>query len=126
MKTIALGVVYSRIHTLLPVLLIIIFGSAGTWAATAATEKDQKNGMIETKDSMQTKIEAINARQGIDEATKSKILKVYQSAQDNLGNIEAFKVQATDFKKAIQQAPEKTKKLQKEIDQNQLKLTKQK
>ncbi|MGZ8185515.1 MAG: mechanosensitive ion channel domain-containing protein [Methylobacter sp.] len=126
MKTIALGVVYSRIHTLLPVLLIIIFGSAGTWAATAATEKDQKNGMIETKDSMQTKIEAINARQGIDEATKSKILKLYQSVQDNLGNMEAFKVQATDFKKAIQQAPEKTKKLQKEIDQNQLKLTKQK
>jgi potassium efflux system protein len=126
MKTIAIGVVYSRIHTLLPVLLIIIFGSAGTWAATAATEKEQKNGMVETKDSAQAKIDAINAREGIDEAAKSRIIKLYQSAQDNLGSLEAFKAQTTDFKKAIQQAPEKTKNLHKEIDQSQLKLTKQK
>jgi potassium efflux system protein len=126
MKTIDLRVVYLRIHTLLLVLLIIIFGSAGTWAATPALEKEQKNGTVETKDTLQAKIEAINARQGIDEATKSKILKLYQSAQDNLDAMEAFKVQATDFRKAMQQAPEKTRKLQKEIDQNRLKLAKQK
>ncbi|MDD5580184.1 MAG: mechanosensitive ion channel [Methylobacter sp.] len=126
MKTIDLSVVNSRIHTLLPVLLIVIFGSAGSWAATAAPKNEPKNGSVETKDTVQAKIEAINARQRIDEATKTKILKLYQSAQDNLDNMEVLKIQATDFKKAIQLAPEKTKKLQKEIDQNQLKLKKQK
>ncbi|WP_174624292.1 mechanosensitive ion channel domain-containing protein [Candidatus Methylobacter favarea] len=125
MKTLAPGIVFSRTHTLLTVLLIIVLGSAGSWTATAASEKEQNPGTIETRDTVQASIEAINARQGIDEATKSKILKLYQSALDNLGKMEAFKAQAIDFKKAIQQAPEKTRKLQKEIEQSQLKLTKQ-
>ena len=88
---------------------------------------EQKSIALEmTKDSLQAKIEAINIRQGLAEAQKSKVLSIYQSAQDNLNNSENFKARIVDFTQAVKQAPEKTKNLQKEIEQTLLKVSKQK
>ena len=53
-------------------------------------------------------------------------MSIYQSAQDNLGNSENFKTRIGDFNQALKQAPETTKKLQKEIEQTLLKVSKQK
>ena len=106
------------------IFLVISFANTGLMAATQ--DSGQKSGSLAiSKAALQDKIEAINARQGIDEAFKSKILKFYQSAQDNLSNSDGYKTQETDFKKAVKQAPEKIKKLQKDIEQLQSRLTNQ-
>src|SRR5664280_2385042 len=127
MKIINLPVVNSNSHYLLLLLLLIFFGSTETWAKPAAPDTGQKNTTLEiTKDTLQTKIEAINTRQGLDEALKSKVLSIYQAAQDNLSNSESFKARIIDFTQAVKKAPEETKKLQKEIEQTLLKVSKQK
>lgn len=127
MKKIDFPVANFKIYPLLFLMLIIFIGTAETWAITAQQNTGQKSTALEiNNDSLQAKIEAIKTRQGLDEAQKSKVLSIYQSAQDNLGNIESFKVRTTDFNQAVKQAPEKTKKLQKEIEQTLAKVSKQK
>ena len=127
MKPFDFPVAYFKIYPLLFLLLTLFLGSTEAWAKSAVPDTEQKNTTLEiTKDTLQTKIEAINARQGLDETQKSKVLSIYQSAQDNLGNSENFKARTGDFNQAIKQAPEKTKKLQKEIEQMLLKVSKQK
>ena len=112
---------------MLLLLLILFLGPAEAWAEPVVSNTGQKSIALEmTKDSLQTKIEAINTRQGLAEAQKSKVLSIYQSAQDNLSNSDSFKAQIVSFNQAIKQAPEKTKKLQKEIEQTLLKVSKQK
>lgn len=69
-----------------------------------------------TKDSLQAKIDALTARKGLDEVLKSKLIAIYQSAQDELTNIKSFNEREIAFKNAIHQVPELTKKLQKDID----------
>ena len=114
-------------YSLLFILLFITLCSTGTSAKSTTPNAGQNNSTIEiNKDALKAKIEATNTREGIDEATKSKLLIIYQAAEDNLSNVEKFKAQAADFKAAIKQAPEQTKKLQKEIEPTQLKVTKQK
>jgi potassium efflux system protein len=88
MKKIDFPVAYFKIYPLLFLLLILFIGSAETWAITTPPNAGQKGTALEiNKDSLQAKIEAIKTRQGLDEAQKSKVLSIYQSAQDNLGNI---------------------------------------
>ncbi|MDD5274770.1 MAG: mechanosensitive ion channel [Methylovulum sp.] len=108
---------------------LLCFFSAGVAFAAAAktTPVQQQSASLDiTKATLAAKIEAINARQGLDDATKSKVLKLYQSAEDNLGNIELFTARTSQFKQAIKQAPYDTKRLQKEIADTQTKQTKQK
>jgi potassium efflux system protein len=124
MKIIDTPAFYSKISFLL--LLVLCLGPVGAWAKTSQ-DRVQKNTALDiTKESLQAKIEAINTRQGLDAALKSKVLSVYQSALDNLSNSENFKARNGDFNQAVKQAPEKTKKLQKEIEQTLLKLSRQK
>jgi potassium efflux system protein len=129
MKIIKLPVIQTKLHPHLFLSLAIMFilGSTGAWAKSTVSDPGQKSAMFEINiDTLKTKIEAINAREGIDEATKSRLLAIYQAAEDNLGNIEKFKIQASDFMSAIKQAPEQTKKLQKEVELALLKITRQK
>ncbi len=127
MKIINFPIAQAKIHPLLFLLLVIALSSTGAWAKSPTPDAGQKSATFDiNKDTLKAKIDAINAREGIDEATKSKLLSIYQAAEDNLGNIEKYKAQTADFKTAIKQAPEQTKKLQKEIEQSQLKLSKQK
>ncbi|TAN69477.1 MAG: mechanosensitive ion channel [Methylobacter sp.] len=126
MKIINFPIVQSSIY---PLLLLFMFTlcSTGVWAKSTVSGGGQKSTTLEiNKDTLKVKIDTINSREGIDEATKSKLLSIYQAAEDNLGNIEKFKAQTADFKAALKQAPEQTKKLQKELEQAMLKLSKQK
>ncbi len=108
---------------LLACLLSFLLGSSSAWAKDVIS----KTATVElNKEGLQAKIEAINSRQGLDEALKSKILSVYQAAQDNLNNSENYKARAIDFNVAIKEAPEQTKKQQKDIEQITVKIAKQK
>ncbi len=115
------------LYPLLFLLLTFTLGSTAVWAKNAPPDAGQESAIFEiNKDTLKAKIEAINTRGGLDEATKSKLLSLYQATEDNLANIEKFKAQATEFKAALKQAPEQTKKLQKELEQVQSKVAKQK
>ena len=79
-----------------------------------------------TVDLIQSKIKTLNAREGTDEKVKNTVLKLYQAALDNLSSNSQLSSQIAQFNNAIHEAPEKTKVLQKEIEQTLSKLTKQK
>ncbi len=96
------------------------------WAEITAPHSAQQSAAIAIdKDAVKARIDALNVREGIDEGIKSKVLKLYRSVEDNLANIEGFKTQVAEFKASLQQAPDTTKKLQKEIEQAQRRLSKQ-
>jgi potassium efflux system protein len=127
MKSIDLPVVYFKAIPLLLLLLITFLGSTETLAKSAAPDAGQKSAAQGiSKDSLQAKIEAINSRQGLDATPKAKLLSVYQSAQDNLSNSANYNARADDYTQAVKQAPGQTKKLQKDIEQTLLKVSKQK
>ncbi len=115
-----------KINVLFFFLGVISCGLAATANAQTTSVRQQSASLEITKESLAAKIEAINARQGLDDAAKSKVLKLYQSAQDNLNNIELSNARISQFKQAIKQAPYETKKLQKEVADTQTKLVKQK
>jgi|WetSurSiteA1Bulk_404760.scaffolds.fasta_scaffold00180_4 potassium-dependent mechanosensitive channel len=105
---------------LLLLLLTVHFGIASSFAETTDSSADlsQASPTQEiTKENLQAKIDALAERKGLDEALKSKVLAHYQAAQDELINIAAFNEQEETFKEALKQAPERSKKLQKDIDQ---------
>lgn len=112
---------------LLLILLITLCSATDTWAKTSPSKiASGLNTLDVSKESLKAKIAAINSRQGLDEASKTKVLSIYQSAEDNLNNADRFSAQAISFKSAINNAPEETKKLQKEIEQALSKAGKQK
>jgi potassium-dependent mechanosensitive channel len=78
-----------------------------------------------TQAQLKAKIEELNAKPGVGETVKLQLLPLYQSAQENLTSIESFAAKTAEFIAAIKQAPEKTKKLQREIGQGQQKLAKE-
>lgn len=113
--------------TLFMVLLIILFSIDNIWAKDSPSKITSGLSSLDiSKESIKAKIAAINARQGIDEAAKTKVLSIYQSAEDYLNNVDRFNAQAISFKSAINNAPDETKKLQKEIEQALSKAGKQK
>ncbi|MDD5215257.1 MAG: mechanosensitive ion channel [Methylococcales bacterium] len=79
-----------------------------------------------TSEFIQSKTDALNARQGLEEATKNAVLKQYQAAQDNLTSKTQAITQIAAFTAALHQAPIQTKKLEKEIEQTLAKQSKQK
>ncbi len=79
-----------------------------------------------TPEFIQSKIDALNTRQGLDETAKTAILKQYQAAQDNLTTNSQALAQINAFNAALHQAPIKTKAQQKDIEQITAKLGKQK
>ncbi|WP_326498411.1 mechanosensitive ion channel domain-containing protein [Methylobacter sp. YRD-M1] len=121
------AVVSSMAHNLLYLLLILCLGSSPAWAGKTASNTGQKNSNSSvTLDALQAKIDSLNARQDLDAALKTRVLKLYQSAQDNLANTEGFNSQTAGYKEAVSKAPDQTKKLQRDIDQLQQRLSRQK
>lgn len=78
-----------------------------------------------TPEFIQSKIDALNARQGLEESVKNTILKHYQGTLDNVtANLQAQN-QIQNFIATLHQAPIQTKVLQKEIEQTLSKVSKQ-
>jgi potassium efflux system protein len=78
-----------------------------------------------TPEFIQSKIDALNARQGLEESVKSNVLKQYQAAIDNLTSNAQSLDQIADFNDALHQAPTQTKTLQQDIEQLISKVSKQ-
>ncbi len=109
------------------IILLAVFSPAVALAKTSTTKVVADLSTLDvSKDALKSKIAAINARQGLDDATKSKMLSIYQSAEDNLNNAERFNALTQAFKAAPNKAPDETKRLQKEIEQALSKVGKQK
>jgi potassium efflux system protein len=109
------------------ILILLLCSETPCWAKSKlSTIASELNEFDVSKESLKLKIAALNTRQGIDETAKSKVLSIYQAAEDNLNNIERFNAQAISFKSAISKAPVETKKLQKDIEQALSKVGKQK
>jgi potassium-dependent mechanosensitive channel len=107
-------------------LCLLMLFAAGLGAAQA--EKIPANSAKAseiTQNQLKAKIEALNLTKGVDEAMKTRLLTLYQSAQENLAYIASVTAKTTEFEEAAKQAPEKSKKLLREIEQGQQKLAKQ-
>ncbi|MFA5983338.1 MAG: mechanosensitive ion channel domain-containing protein [Methylococcaceae bacterium] len=117
----------SYLNILLRIVVIIALLPNLVNAETiSATEKKSSSSSGISHESLKIKIETLNARQDLDAAAKTKILNLYQAIDDNLTSLDNFKNQSIEFKASTQHAPERTKKLQKEIEQYQEKLVSKK
>ncbi len=128
MKHIEKNWTHSFTSILLLTIAILAISVMGNVAQVhAEPTKPAKTAALDiAKDSLMAKIEAINARKDFDEKTKASVLKFYHSALDNLANLDTYKAKSADYKQAVKQAPDAIKHLQKDLEQLQQKLAKQK
>ena len=98
---------------ILALILYTCLISVNIHAKPHADFKAQTTIIDISKEAVQTKIDTVNNRKGIDDTLKSRILSIYQSAQDNLTNIENYKIRSHDFNVAIKQSPNLLKNYQK-------------
>lgn len=118
---------FMKINVVLTTILLICLGSGQLWAeptAPAAKSKGLSAGI--SKKEVQDKIEALNRRQGVDEALKTKVLAIYQEAEDDIDHSRKFAEQEGNYKAALKTAPIQTRKLQNEIESYPQKAGKQK
>ena len=66
--------------------LIFVFNSLPAYCANASAITSSIDSTAITPEFLQKKIDSLNARQGLDDTTKNAVLKLYQSAQDNLNS----------------------------------------
>lgn len=100
-------------------LVFLFFISICSFAAVTPQIETITTGFI------QSKIDALNARQGLNETDKKNVLKQYQATLDNLASNAQSQTQIANFTAALHQAPVQTKTLQKEIEQFVNKISKQ-
>ena len=91
-------------------------------APKAVTDSHSNNHLNSVQ--IKAKIEELNSKQGVAEDTKAQLLPLYQSALDNLSDIEANSAKMLDYESALKDAPEKARKIQRELEQIQQKLGK--
>ena len=121
------SMIYSRLSSLILLLLIVFCNPLDVSAKTVVATSIQNSALTEiTVKTLEAKIESINSRKGLDDPFKSKILSIYQSAQDNLSSNESYKAKTELFNQAIKTAPETIKQRLKDIDQLLTKIGKQK
>ena len=116
-----------KMSRLLLLLVMLATGHNVAWAEKPAVSgvSDIAHPVI-SKSQIKVKIDELNAKQGLDEAIKAQLLPLYESSQDYLAKTETYIAKTAEFESAVKAAPEKTKKLQREIEQGQQKLAKQK
>ena len=91
-----------------------------------ATASFNNNHFEITQNQVKLKLEELKAKQGLDEAIKSQLSTLYNAALENLNNVEAYTTKTAEFEAAIKSAPEQTNKLQRDIEQAEQRLGKQK
>ena len=121
----------TNVSSLKPSLFLLIaflslISALSVQASSSSGHKLRETSMVISKESLQSKIDALNDRKGLDEALKTKLLSLYQASQDNLSTVDNAKARIITFNQAIKQAPSDMIALQKEIDQTQARVSKQK
>ncbi|MGJ0486920.1 MAG: mechanosensitive ion channel domain-containing protein [Methylomicrobium sp.] len=116
-----------KINGVLVILLFLSLGFGQLWADTAVPVAKSNDVASEFgKKDLQSRIDALNKRQGVDGALKTKVLAIYQEAGDNLENNEKFADQEAVYRESLKTAPVQTRRLQKDIESYQQKAGKQK
>ena len=94
---------------------------AGAQPETANENKTPGSTTESIHVQLKAKIAALAVRKEVDEATKTQLSSLYQSAQDNLTSVDLWVAKTAQFEASVKNAPEKTKKLQQEAEQLQQK-----
>lgn len=91
-------------YTIYIVLLLIVLLPAGSVQAKviAGTAID----IDVTRDGLQTKMEQLEAKQGIDKESKTREMSWYQLADENLADMQWFEFHSSMYQKVLQTAPE--------------------
>lgn len=109
-----------KIHQILPFVLLLLMSSAAIRAEQSAPADSAKPASAEVGDKdVRAKIEALNKRQGLDEALKTKVLAIYQEAEENLTQGDKHAAQAAAFGAALKTAPQQTRRLREEVAASQ-------
>lgn len=111
---------YIRLFTRSLLLLLLAMLTPSVWADND-TNKSTDNYAAISKESLTAKIDAINKRQGFDEAIKTKIINFYHIAEDNIDALEDYKTRTAHYQDTQKNAPETIKKNQKDLEQLQAK-----
>lgn len=84
----------------------------------AALPTPEPNNSL-SKPMVENKIKALNEKQGLDEASKTKIVATYQAIQEQLDSQQQYRDKAAYYQESLQSAPMKLKSLQAEISRLQ-------
>ena len=96
---------------------------AGSWGTTVAALAAENTPTVlwarrrELAEQIDSAIAAVEAREGLDEETRSKVIDQLRDAQAQLQNAKSARDSAAAFKAAIQTAPTETQKLRAQLDQ---------
>jgi potassium efflux system protein len=116
-----------KIKVVLIILLFFSLGFGRIWAETDVPAAKPLDAAAEIgRKELQNRIDALNKRQGVDDALKTKVLAIYQEAGDNLDSKEKFADREVGYRGALKTAPAETRRLQKDIDSFQQKAARQK
>ncbi len=116
----------SKLNFLIILFLSIFFSPLNVQAKSHSNVKVHTLITGINKETLQSKIDTVTNRKGLDEELKSKLLSIYQSSQDNLSNIENYKNRSLEFNQSIKQSGELLKNYQKEINNTVINLSKEK
>ena len=106
MKKLNHSITHTELSHVVVLLVMLFCVSDKVPAKTAVSTNIQNSDLIEiTSKTLDAKIESINSRKGLDDPFKSKVLSIYQSAQDNLSSNESYKTKNELFNQAIKTAP---------------------
>jgi potassium efflux system protein len=97
-----------------PLLMLLALMTAFNVAALPQTA-DGETAAI-TEETVRTKIDAINANQQLDAATKTKLLEIYQTALSNLQALEERRAQIKEYEQAVKLAPAQIKSVKKNLE----------
>ncbi|MDZ4150486.1 MAG: hypothetical protein U1E01_05285, partial [Methylicorpusculum sp.] len=102
-------------------MLLLITTLIALDASAIGTVLLDDNSVLDEQ-TLETKIEALNANQDLDESTKARVLKHYRSVKDNRLNNRRFNELSDVYQKDMKEAPQKIKAFSEEITRLQSKL----
>lgn len=76
-----------------------------------------------TEAMVQSKIDALNAKQQLDAEVKTKLLEIYQAALSNLQSVENYRAQTKAYEQALKLAPAQIKSVKNTIEKSSSALT---
>lgn len=99
-----------------PLLLPLLFALTTAFNAAALPSKTDGDAAAVTEDMVRSKIDALNAKQQMDAAAKTKLLENYQTALANLQTAANYRAQTKDYEQALKLAPAQIKGVKKNLE----------
>lgn len=92
-------------------MLILTVGTLHA-EATSPGSITQINSSEITREDLQSKIDSLAVKQGIEEGLKNKLIKLYEATQDQLDDVQWFQMLDTTFQNSIHQVPKQLQALE--------------